>query len=128
MTNVISFISTHSVELSAVAVIVLAMMYFVFIVKDKKTQLARIALYLVAKAEKEFGSKTGEIKYAVVVAELYKYIPMILRPFISEVVLGNIIETAVMKLKEILKNGANLDSYFVENYLDGVDPGSPTVK
>ena len=128
MTNIVNFISMYSVELSVAAVLILALLYFVFVVKDKKTQLARMALYFVAQAEKEYGGKTGEIKYAVVVYQLYKHIPLILRPFISEVVLGNIIETAVTKLKEILKNGASLDSYFVEHYLEGVDPGSPTAK
>lgn len=128
MTTIISFISTHSVELSVALVFILALLYFVFLAKDKKVQLAKIALYFVAWAEKEYGGKTGEIKYAAVVAQLYKYIPTVLRPFISAAFIGEVIETAVTKLKEILKNGANLDSYFVENYLEGVDPGSPTAK
>lgn len=128
MTNIISFISTRSVELSVALVLILALLYFVFLVKDKKVQLAKIALYFVAWAEKEYGGKTGEIKYAAVVAQLYKYIPAVLRPFISEAFIGDVVETAVTKLKKILEDGANLDSYFVEHYLEGVDPGSPTAK
>lgn len=128
MTNLISFIRAYSVELGIAVVFILALLYFVYAVKDKKVQLSRLALSLVAQAEKEYGAKTGEIKYALVVAQLYRYIPTILRPFITEIVLGDIVEKAVIKLKEVLKNGANLDSYFVENYLEGVDPGSPAVK
>lgn len=128
MTTIISFISTHSVELSVALVFILALLYFVFLVKDKKVQLAKMALCFVAWAEKEYGGKTGEIKYAAVVAQLYRHIPLVIRPFISEVVLGNIVEAAVIKLKKILEDGANLDSYFVEHYLEGVDPGSPTAK
>jgi predicted PurR-regulated permease PerM len=128
MTTIISFISTHSVELSVALVFILALLYFVFLAKDKKVQLAKIALYFVAWAEKEYGGKTGEIKYAAVVAQLYKYIPTVLRPFISAAFISEAIETAVKKLKDVLERGATLDSYFVENYLEGVDPGSPTAK
>ena len=125
MTSILGFIGANSVELGIAVVFILVLLYFIYAVKDKKVQLSRLALSLVAQAEKEFGAKTGEIKYAVVVAQLYRYIPTILRPLLTEAVLGDIVEKAVTKLKEVLENGANLDSYFVENYLEGVDPGSP---
>lgn len=128
MSNLVGFIGTHSVELSIAVVFILALIYFVFAVKDKKVQLARMALSFVANAEKEYGAKTGDIKYAVVAAQLYRYIPVVLRPFITEKVIGDIIHTALAKLKKVLEDGASLDSYFVEHYLEGVDPGSPTAK
>lgn len=120
--NIVSFISANGSDIAIGITVLFALLYFIFIIKNHKAVLCKVALALVAQAEKEYGSKTGEIKYAVVVAQLYKHIPLAIRPFISEVMIGNIVEDAVKTLEKVLQNGATLDSILVESYLEGKDP------
>lgn len=64
-------------------------------------QAKAIALFLVARAEQEWGGGTGEIKFAAVAEALFEKIPAA-KFFLSEKTVSVIIENAVDKLKKYL--------------------------
>lgn len=123
--NILNFFNTYGLDAALVIVGVFVLLYIVYLAKNNKKLLSLAALELVARAEKEYGGKTGEIKYATVAGQLYRRIPVAFRPFVSEAVLGELVDKAVKQLQKALQDGATLDSYFVENYIEGADPGSP---
>ena len=87
-----------------IAVIVLCL-YLLLQTRYKK-QVSQMLLYLVAQAEKEFGSKTGQIKFAAVCAWLYERLPATAKLVLSPIIIERMIEEAVLHLKEYLDNNA----------------------
>ncbi|OEH85058.1 hypothetical protein BHU72_05460 [Desulfuribacillus stibiiarsenatis] len=77
--------------------------------------LKKMILSLVVEAEKQLGSKTGELKYALVVEKLYGVMPPILRLLYSKKKIDSMIEDAVDYLKRYLSDGKNLMGYDSEN-------------
>ena len=74
-----------------------------FVAKGKYRKVAKqILLSLVLAAEKKFGGKTGEIKFAVVADALYERLPFIVQILFTEKDVANMIEEAVDKMKEVL--------------------------
>lgn len=74
---------------------------------NRKDLLTKSALYIVAKVEEEWGSNTGRIKFA----EAYTYLKQtypIITFFLPEEVLRNLIEEALVQLKDILATKASL--------------------
>ncbi|MGN1095795.1 MAG: hypothetical protein ACI4QR_05360 [Eubacteriales bacterium] len=69
-----------------------------------KKQIRSVLLYLVTRAEEEFGGGTGEIKYASVVSAVYERIPVIARFIITQKELSKMIESAVSKMKAYLSD------------------------
>lgn len=92
------------------AIIVIAVLLVSYKAGNKKT-LKRIILALVVQAEKELGSKTGELKYAMVVERVYQIMPRILKLLLSKKELDNMIEDAVLYLKVYLTKDRNLLGY-----------------
>lgn len=105
----LSFIKENIYSVITIILFVVAM---VFLYKNQRRETVRkIVLSLVVQAEKALGSGTGELKYAMVVENIYKTLPGILTLFISEKELDNMIEVAVHKMKECLsQDGAELDN------------------
>ncbi|WP_333638227.1 hypothetical protein [Tissierella praeacuta] len=79
--------------------------------KGKKEFVRKVVLSLVVQAEKALGSGTGELKYAMVVEELYKSLPLILTMLISKKELDIMIESSVQYLKEYLEKDKDLLGY-----------------
>ena len=79
--------------------------------RGKKEFVRKVVLFLVVQAEKALGNGTGELKYTMVVENVYKILPPILRILISKKELGTLIENGVVYLKEYLKQGKDLLSY-----------------
>lgn len=90
---------TDNAYILVLAVILIAVAVYVF--KKGKAGLYSAALYLVAVAEEEWGSKTGKIKFAKVITTLKKTYPII-SLFIRENKLEELIEKALVDLKVIL--------------------------
>ena len=84
----------------------------------KKDLVKQIILSLVVQAEKMLGSGTGELKYAMVIENLYKILPQTIRMLFTKKEIDQMIEGSVTKLKEMLKSGKNLHSYTDEKYLN----------
>ncbi len=81
----------------AVAVILL------FVAKGKYRKAAKqMLLALVMAAEKQFGSGTGEVKYAVVAEALYDRLPFLAQLVFTEKDISRLIEEAVDKMKKVL--------------------------
>lgn len=79
-----------------------------------KKEVKKVILSLVAKAEVELGGTTGPIKYARVRAWIYAGIPSILKIFITEAMIGELIEYGFNELEKFLKDGGNLLTYVEE--------------
>ncbi len=86
--------------------IVIVIALIVLLYRNKKDLLYTTALYGVAKAEETWGSDTGKIKFAEVYTYLKNQYPIITL-FFTQVQLSNIIETALLQLKEILASKAS---------------------
>ncbi|MEI6680536.1 MAG: hypothetical protein WCL21_18150 [Mariniphaga sp.] len=92
----------------AIAMFVAMVVWFWKLTKaEKRKVLEQIIFSLVLEAEKQFGEKTGEAKYAAVVRMVYTALPKVITGFISPKLLGILIENAVLEMKEyLLKNPA----------------------
>ena len=78
--------------------------------KNGKRKQVKFAIYwLVAEAEKKLGDKAGIYKYGHVIDKFYHRLPLIITIFFSKKEIDNIIELAVVELKQYLRNGNNLD-------------------
>ena len=75
----------------------------------------KIILSLVIQAEKTLGSRTGELKYAMVIERFYSSLPFIIKIVFSKKDIDNFIEEAVQFLKDYLSEDRNLMSYDDEN-------------
>lgn len=73
--------------------------------KDEKMEIVKqTALGLVVLAESKFGAKTGPVKYAWVVMEVYKALPSYITNWITPSNIGNVIEWAVEEFKKMLES------------------------
>lgn len=99
-------------NLSSILAVLLLIVGLLFIYKRGKKDLVRqVVLSLVVQAEKALGSGTGELKYAMVVENIYKVFPIILTLLFSKKELDNLIEGSVQYIKEYLKKDKNLLGY-----------------
>lgn len=105
----LEFIKTN---LDSILVVLVFIIGLLFLYKRGKKEFVRQAvLSLVVQAEKALGSGTGELKYAMVVENVYKMLPGILTMLISKKELDALIEDGVEYLKEYLEQGKDLLSY-----------------
>ena len=99
-------------NLSSILVVLVFIIGLLFLYKRGKKEFVRQAvLSLVVQAEKALGSGTGDLKYAMVVENVYKMLPGILTMLISKKELDALIEDGVEYLKEYLEQGKDLLSY-----------------
>lgn len=99
-------------NLGSILVVLLIVIGLLFIYKKGKKEFARqVVLSLVVQAEKALGSGTGELKYAMVVENVYKVLPKILTFLISKKELDKLIEDGVQYMKDYLSKGKHLLSY-----------------
>lgn len=103
MNSFINWITTNPITAFVTLVIIIALIVFVYL--NKKNLLFKAALYAVAKAEEAWGSDMGKIKFAEVYTYIKKEYPLITL-FFTEKQLTDIIESALVKLKEILASKA----------------------
>jgi hypothetical protein len=97
--DVLQWIANNPWHVIMFTVVVIALMVAIYM--NRKDVLLKSALYIVAKVEEEWGSDMGRIKFA----EAYTYLKSkypIITFFLPEVMLSNIIEDALVRLKEIL--------------------------
>ena len=70
---------------------------------SRMPHVRNMILSLVIEAEKNFGKGNGNVKYSYVVGKIYPLLPLVVRLFITESMLGVVIEECVLILKEQLK-------------------------
>lgn len=105
----LEFIKLNLVSILVVLLIVIGLLFMYK--RGKKDFVRQVVLSLVVQAEKALGSGTGELKYAMVVENVYKVLPLILTILISKKELDNLIENSVQYLKNYLEKDKNLLSY-----------------
>ena len=102
-------------NLSSIITIIIVVVGLLYLYKKGKKEFVRqVILSLVVQAEKALGSGTGELKYAMVVENVYKMLPPILTLLISKKELDMLIEDGVQYMKEYLSNDKDLLGYDVE--------------
>ena len=73
--------------------------------------VAKLVYGLVIEAEKDLGSKTGQLKKKQVISKVYKQLPVCIRFVVNEATVERFINEAVHFMKEALKqNNSNLAS------------------
>ena len=105
----LNFIKSNLSSIITIVVVVVGLLYLYK--KGKKGFVRQAVLSLVVQAEKALGSGTGELKYAMVVENIYKILPGILKLLISQKELDNVIRDSVQYLKEYLSEGKDLLGY-----------------
>lgn len=95
-------------------VIVLFIVICIVLVRKGSTQYVKQMLfYLVTRAEAEYGSGTGDLKYAAVTTWLYERMPAIIKFFFTAKQIDAMIESAVQQMKEYLSKNDYAKSFVV---------------
>lgn len=97
--DILNWIAQNPVTFVVALIIIIALVVLIY--KNKNGLLYKAALYAVTKAEEEWGSDTGKIKFAEVYTYIKKEFPIITF-FFTEAQLTNIIEDALTEMKKIL--------------------------
>jgi len=101
-------------EWDSILIVVLLIVGLIFLAKKGETEkLKRILFQLVTKAEQEYGSGTGELKYAVVVDWLYQRIPTILKFLFTPKDISKMIESVLAYAKQKWSTNENLHEYTI---------------
>lgn len=109
---ILEFLKSYGLDILIMAVAIVSVLYLYY--NGKKDYLRKVVLNLVREAEDLLGRKTGELKYAYVVNEVYRRLPKILTVFITKEFLNNLIEDGVYKLKDYIDNGYLDQSYLLQ--------------
>lgn len=89
----------------------------IYVIKKGKNGLYAAALYLVTVAEEEWGSKTGQIKFAEVLSSIKKTYP-ILTLFTREDTIKAIIEDSLTEMKRILAKKQAIENATIESSIE----------
>lgn len=98
---------------SILVVIMFIVICIVLVRKGATSYVKQMLFYLVTRAEAEYGSGTGELKYAAVTTWLYERMPAILKFFFTAKQIDNIIESAVQQMKEYLSKNESAKAFVV---------------
>lgn len=80
--------------------------------------VAKLVYGLVIEAERDLGSKTGQLKKKQVISKVYKQLPVCIRFLVNEATVSRIIDEAVHFMKETLEqNNSTLTSLSEETAL-----------
>ena len=98
--------------------IVLALVLFIFfgilisyLASRPNGIVAKIIYGLVIEAEKDLGSKTGQLKKKQVISKVYQQLPVFIKFVVNEATVSRLIDEAVHFMKESLEqNNSNLSS------------------
>lgn len=102
-------ISLFTDNTEVIVAVIIAIAVVIFTVRRGKEGIYKTALYLVSVAEEEWGSKMGKVKFAEVYSAIKKQYP-ILTLFLPESKITEIIELALVELKQILAQKQALES------------------
>lgn len=94
---------------SILVVILFIVICIVLIKRGATSYVKQMLFYLVTKAEAEYGSGTGDLKYAAVTTWLYERLPAIVKFFFTAKQIDIMIEAAVTRMKEYLKTNESAE-------------------
>lgn len=107
--NVLDFILENWDFILLIVAALAAVAYSAF--KGNKSVVMKMLYALVTEAEKAYGTGTGALKLAAVIAEIYPKLPAMLKLFITEATLTKWVEDALTAAKEAWKKNAALAGY-----------------
>lgn len=108
---------------SILVVVLFIVICIVLVKKGSAKYVKQMLFYLVTQAEAEFGSGTGDLKYAAVTTWLYEKLPAILKFFFTAKQIDAMIEAAVDQMKEYLKKNTSAQAFVVTtNEINNVVP------
>ena len=116
--NVLEFIVVNWDFLLLIVAAIAALVFFAF--KGNKSVVMKMLYALVTEAEKAYGSGTGALKLASVIAAIYPELPAVIKLFITEATLTKWVEDALEAAKEAWKKNAALAEYIAKP-ADAVD-------
>ena len=103
------FIVTYWLDISVVIFVVVGLLLLYR--RGNREMVKKVILGFVVQAEKTLGSKTGELKYSLVINAVYTYLPTILRCLYTKEDINKFVEEGVETLKKQLESGVTLSSY-----------------
>lgn len=117
-----SIIQFLAANWDSVLVVLAFLVLVVVLIKRGETKvLKKILFNLVTQAEKQFGSGTGELKFAAVADWIYQRIPAVLKLLFTEKDIADMIEAVLEEAKKAWGANDNLKGYIeaptVENLL-----------
>lgn len=107
--NVINFIVQNWDFILLIAAAVAALLFAIF--KGNKGVVTKMLFSLVTEAEKQYGSGTGALKLAQVMAEIYPKLPAIIKAFVSAERLTKWIEDVLKEAKQKWSANAAIATY-----------------
>ena len=124
--NIFQFLTANW---DSVLVVIGFIVILVVLIKRGETKILKQILFnLVTQAEKQFGSGTGELKFAAVADWIYQRIPAILKILFTEKDIARMIEAVLEEAKKAWGTNKNIKTYIetppvVESLLAfGIDP------
>lgn len=117
-----SIIQFMAANWDSVLVVLAFLVLVVVLIKRGETKvLKKILFNLVTQAEKQFGSGTGELKFAAVADWIYQRIPAVMKLLFTEQDIADMIEAVLEEAKKAWGANDNLKGYIeaptVENLL-----------
>lgn len=110
----INFLITHW---DSISFLILLILFLLCLAKRGATkQVNEILFFLVTKAENEFGDGTGQLKYSAVTTWIYERLPTIVKFLFTAKQLDQMIEDAVIRMKEYLKSNSDAKE-LVDNFV-----------
>ena len=107
--NIIQFLAANW---DSVLVVLAFLVLVVVLIKRGETKvLKKILFNLVTQAEKQFGSGTGELKFAAVADWIYQRIPAVLKLLFTEKDIATMIEAVLEEAKKAWGTNENLKDY-----------------
>lgn len=100
---------------SVLLVLALLTVLVILYVRGEKKLFNHILYALVTEAEAQYGGKTGELKKAAVIANVYGILPAVLKLIISEKRLTQWIEDALQYAKKKWAENADIN-YYINGY------------
>lgn len=117
-----SIIQFMAANWDSVLVVLAFLVLVVVLIKRGETKvLKKILFNLVTQAEKQFGSGTGELKFAAVADWIYQRIPAVMKLLFTEQDIADMIEAVLEEAKKAWGTNKNIKGYIetptVENLL-----------
>lgn len=117
-----SIIQFLAANWDSVLVVLAFLVLVVVLIKRGETKvLKKILFNLVTQAEKQFGSGTGELKFAAVADWIYQRIPAVMKLLFTEQDIADMIEAVLEEAKKAWGTNKNIKGYIetptVENLL-----------
>lgn len=108
---------------SVLIVVLFIVLCLILVRKGSAGYVKQMLFYLVTQAEAEFGSGTGDLKYAAVTTWFYERVPAIVKLFFTAKQIDSLIETAVEQMKEYLVRNKSAQSFVLTtNEVNNVIP------